>query len=191
MERWRTTTTLLERLRGDADDGAWNQLDERLRPALEIFARRMGLAPADVADVVQESLLALMRALRDGSYDRGRGRLRSFLFGVVRNQVKQAQRRAHKDPPGVAAAEPLADDRAEQRTFDESWETGALAHCLAQVEREVHPRTYRAFDAVVLRHRKPADVARELAMSVNAVYLAKHRVLGQVRERMAELDAAE
>jgi DNA-directed RNA polymerase specialized sigma24 family protein len=46
----------------------------------------------------------------------------------------------------------------------------------------------RAFEMVALADRVPADVAKELGLSVKAVYHAKYRVLRRVRELRAALD---
>lgn len=46
----------------------------------------------------------------------------------------------------------------------------------------VEQRTIRAFEGVVLQGRSPRDVADELGMSTNEVYVAKHRCLRRMRE---------
>ena len=42
--------------------------------------------------------------------------------------------------------------------------------------------TWRALDGYVLHDRPPVDVAAELGVSVNAVYVAKYRVLQRLRQ---------
>jgi hypothetical protein len=45
----------------------------------------------------------------------------------------------------------------------------------------VDPGTFRAFERVALDQVPAADVARELGMTRNAVFLAKHRVVKRIR----------
>lgn len=47
--------------------------------------------------------------------------------------------------------------------------------------------TWRAFWRVAVDGCSPADVADELDMSVNAVYIAKSRVLRRLREELGDL----
>jgi hypothetical protein len=47
-------------------------------------------------------------------------------------------------------------------------------------------KSWRAFWLVVCEIRRPSDVAAELQISLNAVYLAKSRVLHALRETLGE-----
>jgi RNA polymerase sigma-70 factor (ECF subfamily) len=55
------------------------------------FARRMTGSAATAEDIVHDAFLSLWR--NAAAYDSGRGSLRSFLIGVVRNQTLQRLRR--------------------------------------------------------------------------------------------------
>ena len=60
-----------------------------------------------------------------------------------------------------------------------------------QAQRFVSPHdegTIRAFEMVAFDGRKPADVAEELSISLNDVYLAKHRCLKRLREIISQLE---
>jgi RNA polymerase sigma-70 factor (ECF subfamily) len=58
------------------------------------------------------------------------------------------------------------------------------------VSSEFEPRSYQAVRLVVVEDRKPADVAAELGMTANAVYIAKSRILGRLREVLIDLGEA-
>jgi len=70
------------------------------------FALRMSGSPATAEDVTQEVFLALLGE-RDG-YDEGRGALRSYLYGVARNQV--CKRLERPPPPADREARPAASE---------------------------------------------------------------------------------
>jgi RNA polymerase sigma-70 factor (ECF subfamily) len=55
---------------------------------------------------------------------------------------------------------------------------------LQLMQAEFQPTTWQACWETVVRGRSGADVARELGISVNAVYLARSRVLRRLREEL-------
>jgi RNA polymerase sigma-70 factor (ECF subfamily) len=55
------------------------------------------------------------------------------------------------------------------------------------IEPEFTPSTWQAFQAVVIEGRKEADVAASLGLSLNAVFIAKSRVLARLRREIAGL----
>jgi RNA polymerase sigma-70 factor (ECF subfamily) len=74
---------LLERVRR-GDETAFDALYAAHHPAIYRYAFRMcGQAAAD--DVVQETFLALLR--RPEGFERGRGTLLNYLFGIARHHV--------------------------------------------------------------------------------------------------------
>ena len=52
------------------------------------------------------------------------------------------------------------------------------------IQQDFEERSWKAFWRVVIDGQKPKDVAQELHMSANAVYLAKGRVLARLRESL-------
>lgn len=183
----RTSTSLLEGLRDTGDVGRWTEYVGRYRPSIVAWAQRAGVPPADAEDVAQASLLAFCNAFLGGRYDREKGRLRAWLFGIVHKEVQAWRRRRRVGELPAAAAPPDAADEAPhelERMWEEEWHAAVLRQCMDVVRREVQASTARAFELYVLQERPPEEVAGELGMTVNAVYGAKRRVLERVRELM-------
>lgn len=191
---WVTTSTILEGLRGLDDGDAWATLVERFRGPILGFARSMGLGPLDAEDIAQETLATFATAVREGRYDRARGRLSHWLFGIAHNQIRHHRRREARRHHILARDDAEPDevaDPAAARLWEHSWDAFVAEACLRQVRAEFTPETVRAFEHVVLGERSPREVAPELGVDVKAVYNAKHRVLRRVREIRAELERAE
>lgn len=190
---WLTTTLVLERLR-EADEAAWELFTARHRGAVVGFARRCGLGDGDSEDVAQETFLAFVEAFRRGDYDRDRGRLGAWLFGIAHRRIlaarREAGRRAEKagEAPDTDFFSQVPGEEAARRTWDETWAKALLEEALARVKQEVEPATWRIFEEVVRKERAPADVAREMDLSRNAVFIAKHRVLKRLRRLQADLE---
>jgi RNA polymerase sigma-70 factor (ECF subfamily) len=191
---WITTSTLLLKLRDFDDDAAWRRLVERFRRPIAGFAIEMGVSPDDADDVVQETLLDFAKAYRDGHYDRERGQLRRWLFGIAyRRAARQRRRlsRARDEWAPPEAALDVADEQAAAAAWDRRWEAEAIEECVRQARREFAPEVFAAFELVVGKERTPAEAAAELGVAVKSVYNAKHRVLRRIRELSAAFDATE
>lgn len=197
---WMTTTTLLEGLGREGDDRAWERLVHRFRPAIVRFARGMGLSAGDAEEVAQETLVAALNGQRDGRYDRTRGRLRSWMFGIAVRQAQHARRKAAlahareaplHDGDSRGASLNGGDDPAIRQLWEHEWEQAILSRCLERARLEVEPITMRAFELVVADGRTPSEAATMLDVPVKQVYNAKHRVLKRIRELREAIEASE
>jgi RNA polymerase sigma-70 factor (ECF subfamily) len=189
-----TSTDLLDGLRREGDDRAWREFCVRYEPALLAFARRAGLREQDARDVVQETFMAFLESFRDGRYDPRRGRLRSWLKGIILNKIREARRRLAGREVQVldrtdttAFMDGIPDDRELTDVFDEEWERGVLAECLREVRQQVDAPTYQAFELYAVKSWPPEKVAEQLGISRNAVYISKSRVLSRLRELQQEM----
>jgi RNA polymerase sigma-70 factor (ECF subfamily) len=186
-----THTTLLEGLKDPRNETLWSEYVGRYRPLVVAYCARLGLAPADADDVAQEALLAFARRYREGAYDRERGRLRSWLFGIVRTSAlhwhQQQARRREAAPGERVAADPVLLDQLPAEDvmsalWEQEWRDAVVAQCLAEARAAVEPKTFAAFELFVREGWPAARVAAHLGMTANAVFLAKHRVLRFLRE---------
>jgi RNA polymerase sigma-70 factor (ECF subfamily) len=194
---WVTTTILLDRL-GDFDDAVWGRFTDRFRGPLIEFSRRYGFDEETAQDVAQDTLLAFARGFRDGRYDRTRGRLRSWLFGIAYREIARRlrddavrARQAPKSSRRTSFLESVPDEAEAGAVWERAWERHVFAECIETVRQEVGAGTFLAFELVALRGVSAADVARELGITRNAVFLAKHRVLRRLETacRAFEADA--
>jgi RNA polymerase sigma-70 factor (ECF subfamily) len=190
---WLTTSTILQDLGDFSNQVAWRQFAERFRSPIVRFARKLGLSDADAEEVAQETLVAFAAAYRDGRYDRSKGRLSRWLFGIAYRQIRNAQRRVARRagveaPPDRSSFWADVPDKEASTHWDEQWEQALLDLCLQRVRQEVEPATMQAFELVMQANRSPADVAHELGVPVKTIYNAKYTVLTRVRELCAALE---
>lgn len=182
-----TSTTLLDGLKSPENAAAWDRYVNRYRPVLVGFARSLGVPEDEAEDVAQATLLEFSRAYCAGRYRKDRGRLRSWLFGIARNEIRAWTRRRRRSPrladdEGLGLENvPESRDRL-QELWDEEWRAAVLRECLHEVSREVGEATFEAFRRFAIDRRPARDVSIELGISENAVFLAKRRVLRRARE---------
>jgi RNA polymerase sigma-70 factor (ECF subfamily) len=181
-----TSLTLLDRVRGPADPVAWDRFVRLYTPLLLRWAERDGLQSADAADLAQEVLVKLLRALP--AYRREEGRtFRGWLRQVTANQARDyRRRRATRSLPeadGLSGVGSTADDPAaeaeDQRVL--------VRRALDLIRVDFSDATWAAFSGAVLGGRSAGEVAAELGVSVNTVYLARHRVLARLRDEIGEV----
>jgi DNA-directed RNA polymerase specialized sigma24 family protein len=71
---------------------------------------------------------------------------------------------------------------------DEEHDSALIVRRAAELlQHEFEQRTWQAFWQAAMAERTAAEIAAELGMTTNAVYLAKSRVLRRLREELANM----
>jgi RNA polymerase sigma-70 factor, ECF subfamily len=183
-----TSLSLLERARAKEAE-AWERLMSLYAPLVDHWARMAGLQDADVADVRQEVFLAVARKLSEFHHDHPGDTFRGWLRRITQSKLSDYWRKVRGGPPAGNAAEQLvqlAAPAADSSEAEVAQEIQILyRRALELLQREFEARTWQAFWRVVIDGQPPGDVAEELGITANAVYLAKGRVLARLREEFA------
>jgi RNA polymerase sigma-70 factor (ECF subfamily) len=181
-----TSLTLLERLRKNAD-GAWDRFVRLYQPLLLVWARRQGLQEADALELTQEVLVKLLLLLP--TYQRGEGQsFRGWLYRVTTNQCVDFRRRRRAILPLPPAEDLAASDPPSVVELEEAEYRRLLVHrTLELIRGDFNEPTWAAFLGVRVEGRPAREVAGQLGLSANAVYLACHRVLTRIKEELAGL----
>lgn len=187
-----TNTALLEGLR-ERNNRTWDEFCSRYQPLLESFARRLGVHEHDAQDAAQEALLAFAVAYQKGSYNRDKGRLRSWLFAIASNKVRDLQRKRKEaligdQKDGQAMINQVPDAQDWDQIWEAEWRKAIVDQCMKLVSKSVTPKTMEAFELFALKQLSADEVSSKLGMSRNAVYKAKNQVLGRMRELQEEFE---
>jgi RNA polymerase sigma-70 factor (ECF subfamily) len=190
-----TRASLLIRLRDARDKEAWNQFVQVYAPLIYSFARSRGLQDADAADLMQDVLSSLTRSLGRLDYDPQRGSFRSWLYTITRNRLNTFLDRQSRVVHGTgdSGAHRLLEQEPEPAEISE-WERGYERRVFEWASERIHAGAsesiWQAFYQTAVEGKKPKDVAKTLNMSVGAVYVAKSRILSQIREQVQQLNEA-
>lgn len=68
------------------------------------------------------------------------------------------------------------------RAWDEEHNRHVMRKLLEEMRDEFEPRTWQAFERFALEARPAAEVAKELNLTPNAVFIAKSRVMSRLRQ---------
>lgn len=185
-----TRPSLLLRLRDARDDEAWNRFVEVYAPLVYGYMRGKGLQDADAADVSQAVLLEVMRSIRTLEYRPERGRFRGWLGTLAARGLGRFLAAKNRERNAINGAA-LAGDDAAQAPVDTGWDDEfhirILQVALEQVQPQVEPGTWRAFECVWLEGKSATQTARELGIAIENVYVAKSRVLRRLEEQVLYL----
>ena len=186
--QWITTTQILDDLKFSDNAAAWKTFTDHFYPVIFGFARKMGLSSTDAEDVAQETIIQFLRLYRADRFQREKGHLSHWIFGVARNVIRDFVRKKpreygvqnHPDQTSFWARVP--DEKTILRTWQTQWQREILNRCLSRAHREVDEKTFRAFEMYAIAQQPVNAVCKELGMTPNAVYIAKNRVLTKMRE---------
>jgi RNA polymerase sigma-70 factor (ECF subfamily) len=193
MSDFHTSTELLGGLFETNRAEAWELFDQRYRPIVEGVARRMGLNANEAAEVAQEAITRFVIAYREGRYKREKGRLRDWLLGIARHVMRESARRWAKAPTpagGRSMADWVFDEHSLERAWLPSRAAAVLNHAIEmlRVETRGTPESMRAFELVAFQGVPPAQVAEDMGLTRNHVYVIKHRLTSRLRVLVERLD---
>ena len=178
-----TPASLLHRLREPSDGEAWRRFVKIYTPLLYHWAERWGLQSQDAADLVQDVFVVLLQSLPKFRYDPQRS-FRAWLHTVVRTKWCDWQRRRGRavfEETGLSGVETTPEWTAREEL---EFRSHLIGRVLQLVTEEFGETTVAAFRSTAIDERPAREVAAELGLTENAVYLARGRVMRRLRTEL-------
>jgi RNA polymerase sigma-70 factor, ECF subfamily len=183
-----TSASLLQRLCDRSDTVAWQRLVDIYRPLINAWLRRHSISPEDAEDITQEVLGTVAREVARFRHSGRAGAFRAWLRTITTNCLRQHWRSRRRQSQAAspldvdAILDQLEDPASElSRHWDREHDQHVLDSLLELSEPEFRPATWQAFRRQVVDGAPAPTVAAELGMTVNAVLIAKSRVLSHLR----------
>lgn len=194
-----TNETLLDRVKRTDAHQAWKEFFDCYGSAVLRYAQKIGLTEHQAEEVLQETMVALMRQLPTFEYDRGRGKFRNFLLTIVHRKSLAALRRAKKQPDvSLDSEDPwthlslhdvLAGENADTLSEEvmSRWRDSIMEDALARLasDEALSEGTWPVFRAYAIENRPVGEVAAEFGLKENAVYQIKNRLMRRLRVDVA------
>jgi RNA polymerase sigma-70 factor (ECF subfamily) len=188
-----TSLSLLDRLKAAGPAASeWTRLQEIYLPLIRRWLGQVPGLGAEADDLAQEVMLVVVREIP--RFDRRReGSFRAWLRQVTVNRVRTRRRQRQREPAvGFDPSGEFLDRLAEpQSALAREWDLDHDRHVFERLQKVVQPDfapvTWEAFRRFALEGRPAAEVAAELGLSVNAVTLAKSRILKRLRTEAGDL----
>jgi RNA polymerase sigma-70 factor (ECF subfamily) len=189
-----TRVSLVMRLRDSQDAEGWRQFVEIYAPLIHAYGLHHGLQDADAADLAQEVLQRVATTAGRFEYDPARGTFRGWLFTITRNVLRKMAARKGRQPRGSgdtqmrAVLEEQPDNRVLEAEWDAEYRWNLLHWAAQRVKPEFREATWQAFWLTVIEQKEIDEVARNLTLTVGAVYIARSRVTSRIREVIAAVE---
>ena len=190
-----TSLSLLERLqdRSRPDNESWSRMVEIYSPLILKWLRGSGLEGQDADDVVQEVLAVVFRRLPDFQRSERPGSFRVWLRTIAVNCLRDfwKARRRRKAGAGIGTGSDDVQQMLEQLSdptsalsaiWDRDHDRHVTQYLMQSIEPEFSEKNWQAFVRVAVQGEPAKAVAEALGMSINAVYIARSRVLTRLRQ---------
>ncbi len=190
----KTSTTMLKQIAGTEEHPRWREFVAKYRPMIEAYARER-FPGVDADDLIQETLLGVMKALPDYvEREDKKGAFHNFLTGMLRHKAVDALRRdGRRDKAEAEAARDAEDSAAGGGESEEEWRRTVYAVALGQLmgNPRLGARSKQIFLRVALRGEKPQTVADSLGVARGLVDLTKKRMKERLRDLVERLKEAD
>jgi RNA polymerase sigma-70 factor (ECF subfamily) len=194
-----TRESLLERLKHQSDQSAWNTFFHRYWRFIYNVARRSGLTDAEAQDVVQETVLSVARNIEGFNYDPKECSFKTWMLRVTRWRVlrcfeRRQRERQFVNPPSTGhpqnpSLENIPDPAglALEKIWEEEWQKHLYVSAREQIKRKVGPLSLQIFELHVNQGWSVKEITASLGVSPARVYLAKHRIGRLIRKHIEAL----
>lgn len=183
-----TDPQLVADLKDWSADASWQRFFRKYGPKIRALALRSGLPPEDADEVIQETMLKVVRHLPSFKYDRELCRFRTWLNQIVNQRILtclgRRQRRLLNEAVLAALAEVCPTAAGISITPESENDLALIELALLRVRAAVPPRQWQIFEAYVLHGLPVAAIARIHGTSSANVYLLRHRLAKRLRHEI-------
>lgn len=185
-----TRKSLLSRLKNRSDDESWMTFYYTYWRLIYNTAVRAGLNDAQAKDVVQETVVSVVKAMPDFRYDQKKGKFKAWLMRITRRRIAdewrkrdkalcqaESKRMVNADGQEFEELDSIPDANDElAKIWDAEWDRNLWHAALERVRRNVDLKQYQIFDLFVFKNLSVAEIANTMNVSRAYVYLIKHRI---------------
>lgn len=197
-----TRSSLLRRLQNWQDQGGWQEFFDTYWKLIYAVGMKAGLSDAEAHDVVQETVVAVAKQMREGGYDRTKGSFKNWLCVITKRRIVDHLRRRKPEeklrpslPPANTSTTTDTLHRVPdpasvefEAVWSEEWRKNLVDVAIERLKEQISPKQYQIFDLYVLKNLPLNKVTHLLHVSAALVYVTKHRVNALVRREVRRLE---
>ena len=191
-----TSLSILERARARDGESAWRELAAIYSPLLHTWIVRYDVTETDADDLVQEVLIFVAEHLPNFEHNGRTGAFRNWLRQALVYRLRKYWNDRQQRPAGYGTGDSggldllneLEDPNSSQsQLWNQEHDRQVLSQLMSRLHLEFAETTWEAFRLTAVEGRKTSVVAENLGITVNAVWLAKSRVMRRLRQLSAGL----
>lgn len=167
-------------------------------PLVYRWCRRANLQETDAVDIGQDVFQAVFKAIDGFDHTIPGASFRGWLRRITINKIHDFNRRKQPGTEGEGGSEAQKklseipeklDVEVDHVPAHDGEDDGIVFNAAIElVLAEFSEKTRQAFIRLIVNRQAPEDVAKELGMTRNAVYLARSKVTRRLREELAGLE---
>jgi len=199
-----TRRSLLSRLKQSNAQESWREFFDTYWRLIYSTALNAGLTDSEGQEVVQETVLTVLKKIKAFRYDPAVGSFKGWLLTIVRWRIADQYRKRQQQIALGGAGNVPANSRTAtlervpdpstiplDALWEEEWQRTMFAAALLRVKRQANARHYQMFDLHAVKQWPVQKVAQTLGVSSGQVRLAKHRITILMRREIARLEKEE
>ena len=168
----------------DGDSNSWNRLVYVYAQMIYNWLRRAGVCEHDANEIIQEVFVSVLKNL--STFRRRHGKtFRGWLWTITKNKMHDARKKR------LLSLDPIDMDKMEAKPWDAEDTVVPPSEILRRCSEcldDVSDRDRYILKEVVMAGRQATDVADELGVSANTIYIAKGRLLKKIRDSLTGLE---
>jgi RNA polymerase sigma factor (sigma-70 family) len=195
-----TRHTLVRRLQDLQDQDSWQDFYNTYWRLIYTVALRSGLTESEAHDVVQETVLTVVKKIAEFQPGAEHGSFRSWLLHATRWRIADQLRKRSRlptqpihspdDTARTSTVERLPDPSSVdlESHWESHWKQNLMDAALDNVKTRVDAEDYQLFDRHVLKGETAISVARKLGARLSRVYLVKYRLSRMIAKEVRRLE---
>jgi RNA polymerase sigma factor (sigma-70 family) len=193
-----TRQSLLERLKRWDDQESWRDFFNLYWGILYTTAVKSGLNDSEAQDVVQDTIIKVVKKIGQFRYDPAVDSFKGWLFYLTRKRIaleyrKRARRERLPSTSDTSISNVEIEEIADPAGIDldavweEEWARTVWNAALSQIKKQVAAKQFQMFDLYVLKEKPAPEVSKALGVTIAQVYLAKHRISTLLKKELERL----
>ena len=194
-----TRQSLLGRLKDWQDQQSWQEFFDTYWRLIYGVAVRAGLSDSEAQEVVQETVIAVARAMGEFRIGAAYGSFKNWLLQITRRRIAdqfrkrdthlQSAARRSEETAQTALVERIADPASlvGDEVWEEQWRQNLAELAMTRVKQRVSPKQWLLFQYFVLKELPAREVATRCRVSLAQVYMAKYRLAAQIKLEVRRL----
>ena len=180
-----TRSSLLGRIKNEDDQQSWLEFYNAYWKLIYNVARKSGLNDMDAQDVVQETVLTVLRKIKEFEYNRDKGSFKGWLKVITRSRIVDHWRKTSRELKKndndneislLFESLPNPDGFELEKIWEHEWLNNIHSIAQERVKQQVSAQQFQIFDCYVLKEWSVEQIKKKLNFSAGQIYMAKHRV---------------
>ena len=185
MANFDTRVTLLDKIKNKHDDSAWEDFCHWYEPYIRMIVNKSQVPPKFRDDLKQEILLAVWKSISKFTYDAKKASFRAWLSQISRNKIIDFLRSPKNRVQNNESLDSCSSTIESQidTIIEEEWCIYIAKKAFEEVKEEFTEKVFSCYELFQKGH-KPEDIANELKVSENSVYVYSKRVKDSMRRKI-------